>query len=167
MLGTSLSTTVQSLKLILVSAVLVLCGCQIGLNCSGNDYTGLYRVHRISVPDGVPMFSVDSMVERASEKWWVECDPELRIKDSQLQLSADHTFHLRNTMLVDSVGKWRIEEWEDMCVVKLDFSHASCVGQLAMGSDGAARLHVCDKLFREKCYVGTFEYKRISTVPDR
>ncbi|MBP6312245.1 MAG: hypothetical protein KA408_08265 [Flavobacteriales bacterium] len=167
MTRTSLSTYVQSHKLIFVCAALVLCGCQIGHNCSENDFTGLYRVDRISVPDGVPMVSVDSFVERASDEWWVECDPELRFKDSQLRLSADHTFHLRNTMLVDSVGKWHIEDWEDMCVVKLNFSHVSCIGHLAMGSEGAATLHVCDMMFRDKCYVGTFEYKRASTIPER
>jgi hypothetical protein len=111
------------------------------------------------------MVEVDSILTLAAEDGWKECDEKLEVKSSELQLLADNTFFLQNSMLVDSVGKWHSEDWEGSCVVKLNFAHTNCIGHLAMGNDGDATLTLCGHMFREKCYVSTFQYQRILPAP--
>ncbi|MBL7939607.1 MAG: hypothetical protein JNL43_09625 [Flavobacteriales bacterium] len=149
----------------MIVLVLSINGCELGRRCSDVSFIGVYRLARISVPAGTTMVGIDSIVDAAAERWWVECDEKLEVKNSELQLLADNTFFLRNSMLVDSVGKWHSEEWEDMCVIKLNFAHMNCIGHLAMNTDGDATLTVCDQMFREKCYVSTYQYQRILPAP--
>lgn len=164
-MGSCLLRRVRGHNLILIILVLGISGCQFGRRCSDVNFIGVYRLERISMPAGTPMVGIDSIVVGATENWWVECDGKLEVKNSELQLLADNTFFLRNSMLVDSVGKWHGEEWEDMCVIKLNFAHMNCIGHLAMGTDGDAALTVCDQMFRAKCFVSTYQYQRILPAP--
>lgn len=165
MKGSCLDSFIRGRKLFQVALLLIIGGCQFGRSCSEPGFVGVYRLERVSIPAGTPVVGIDSIVGAAVENWWAECDGMLEVKNSELQLFADNTFFLRNSMLVDSVGKWHSEDWEDMCVIKLNFAHMNCIGHLAMGTDGDATLTVCDQMFREKCYVSTYQYQRIPPAP--